>query len=117
MTVYVAAKLAIIDAIAVADIEAVLRAIPPDCVLDEPGKRLRELGVELPGIDPVGHSLDNVGAAARPIAGDPVGMVGLKSAQDPGPDQEVVNQGIDGDHAGADLVPKPPLGRSGDQDE
>ena len=33
-------------------------------------------------------------------------MVGLEPCQDAGADQKVVHQGVDGDHAGADLVPE-----------
>ena len=69
LAVDVRARLAIINPIAVADVEARLRAVPPDRVLDEPRKRLRKLGIELPGIDPLGHGLDNVGAAAILVAG------------------------------------------------
>ena len=47
----------IINPIAVADIEAVLGAVPPDRVLDEPGKSLRKRWIELPGIDPLGDGL------------------------------------------------------------
>jgi hypothetical protein len=55
--IHVVAASGIVDAIAVADIEAALAAIPPDRVLDEPGKGLRKGRIELPGIDHLGHSL------------------------------------------------------------
>jgi hypothetical protein len=41
LAILVLATTAIIYPIAVADIEAALAAVPPDCVLDEPGKDLR----------------------------------------------------------------------------
>ena len=69
LAVDVRARLAIIDPIAVADVEARLGAIPPDRVLNEPRKRLRKAGIELPGINPLGHGIYNVGAAARLVAG------------------------------------------------
>jgi hypothetical protein len=47
--VQVAAAVGIIDAIAVADIEAALAAVLPDRVLDEPGEGPRKGRVELPG--------------------------------------------------------------------
>ena len=65
----VRARLPIINPIAVADVEARLGAVPPDRMLDEPRKRLRKAGIELPGIDPLGHGIDNVGAAASLVAG------------------------------------------------
>ena len=75
-------------------------------MLDEPRKRLRKPGIELPGIDPLGHGIYNVGAAARPVAGRTIRMVSLESCQDAGADQKVVNQGVDGNHAGANLIPE-----------
>ena len=59
-TIQVAAATRIINAIAVAHIEAALAAILPNRVLDEPGKGLRKRWVELPGIDPVGDGLNNM---------------------------------------------------------
>ena len=116
LTVHVCTRLAIVYAIAVADVEARLRAVSPDCVLNEPRKRLRKAAIELPGIDPLGHDIYNVGAAAGLVAGRPVRMVGLESCQDAGADQKVVHQGVNGDHAGADLVPEVPAFRGGQQD-
>ena len=69
LAIDVAARLPIINPIAITDVEARLGAVPPDRVLDEPRKRLRKPGIELPGIDPLRHSIYNVGAAASPIAG------------------------------------------------
>ena len=69
MVVDVIARLAIVYAIAVADVEARLRAVPPDRVLNEPRKWLRKAGIELPGIDPLGHDIYNIGAAAGLVAG------------------------------------------------
>ena len=116
LAVDVVARLPIIDAIAVADVEAGLGAVPPDRVLDEPRKRLRKLGIELPGIDPLRHGLYNVGAAASLVAGRTIRMVGLESCQDAGANQKVVHQGVDGNHAGADLVPEVQAFRGGQQD-
>jgi hypothetical protein len=116
LTVYIAARLAIIDAIAVADIEAVLRAIPPDCMLDEPRKRPWEGRVELPGVNVPRDAFNDAGAAARPVAGHAVGVVCTEPMEDPGPDQEIVHQGVDGNHAGADLDPEWPIFRCGQQD-
>ena len=41
----------VVDAIAVANVETVLGAVPPDCALHEPRKRRREGWIELPSID------------------------------------------------------------------
>ena len=64
--ILVLATTAIINAIAVANVEAALAAVCPDRVLDEPGKGLRKRWIELPGIDPLSDGLNNVGAAAGP---------------------------------------------------
>ena len=96
----------IINPVAVANIETVLGAIPPDRVLDEPGKGLRKRWIELPGIDPLGYGLNNVSAAAGPVAGRTIQVVRVEPLQDAGPVQKVVNQRVDGDHAAADLGPE-----------
>jgi len=62
----VGASFAVINAVAVADIEAVLIAISPNRVLNEPGKGLRKSRVELSSIDPVGHGLNDLCAATGP---------------------------------------------------
>src|SRR5580704_18278363 len=59
---------AIINPVAVANIEAVLGAVLPDRVLNEPGEGLRKRWIELPGIDPLSHGCNNVGTAAGPQA-------------------------------------------------
>jgi hypothetical protein len=63
---YIFAWFSIIDLIAVANVEPLLRAVPPDRVLHEPRKRRRKPPVELAGIDLAGDGLDDLGAAASP---------------------------------------------------
>ena len=112
ITVYraisVFASCAIIDLVAVADVEALLRAVPPDRVLHEPRKGPRKSRVELPGVDLVGDGLDHVGAAAWSVAGRPIRVIGVKPVQGPGSVQEIVHEGVDRDHAAADLEPMAP---------
>jgi hypothetical protein len=105
IAISVLATSAIIDLVAVADVETLLRAIPPDCVLHEPRKRPRKSRVELPGVDLVGDSLDHVGAATWPVASGAIRMGGVKPMQGPGAMQEIVHEGVDRDHAAADLEP------------
>jgi hypothetical protein len=106
LAVNIRATLPIINAIAIAHVEAGLGAVPPDRMLDEPRKRLRKPGIELPGVDPGRHGRDDVGAAASLVAGRPIRMVGSEPCQDAGADQKVVHQGVDGDHGCANLVPE-----------
>jgi hypothetical protein len=107
-TPHVCAPAAVIDLIAVADVETGLGAVPPNRVLDEPGKHLGKPWIEPAGINPCGNPDENVSAAAWPVAGRAIRMVGRKPVQDSGSMKEVVNQGIDGDEAGTDLEPTGP---------
>ena len=59
----------------------------------------------MPGVDLLGDRPNDVGAAAWPVAAGPIGMGGLEPAQDPGPVQKIVHQGIDRDHAARRLRP------------
>ena len=95
----------VIDAVAVANVEALLAAIPPDGELYEPGKYLRKGAVELPSIDPLGDQANDVGAATWPVATGAVRMGGFEPIQDTGSVQKVVYQGVNGDHARADFEP------------
>ena len=101
----VLASVPVIEPVAVADIEALLAAIPPDGELHEPGKYLREGPVELPRIDLLGDQANDVGAAAWPVAAGAVRMGGFEPIQDPGPMQEIVDQSIDRDQLHADFEP------------
>ena len=101
----VLAPVPVIEPVAVADVEALLAAIPPDRELYEPGEDLREGTVELPGVDLAGNQPDNVGAAAWPVAAGAIRVGSLEPAQDPGPVQKIVDQGIDRDQVHADFQP------------
>ena len=105
LAVYITTRLLIIDTIAVAHGQALLRAVPPDRVLHEPGKDLWELPIELPRIDASGDRSYDVSATARLIALLTVGMAGVESVQDAGSVHEIVHQRVDGDHAATDLDP------------
>jgi hypothetical protein len=65
---YIFAAFPVVNLIAVADVEAVLGAVPPERILNEPRKRFGKTAVELPGVDLLRDRLDDVGAAARPVA-------------------------------------------------
>jgi hypothetical protein len=108
--------LTIVDAIAVADVEAGLGAIPPDRVLDEPGKGRGKFGVEFPGVNLVGNQAKNPGAAGWAITPGAVRVVGQEPGQDSGPDQEVVDQRVDRDHPGSNGDPVRPVVGRADQD-
>ena len=96
----------VVDPIAVADVEAVLGAIPPDRALHEPRKRRREGRVELASVDVGGDQIENVGAPALAVAPVPVRMVGAQPSQDPGSVQEIMDESVDGHEGGADFDPQ-----------
>jgi hypothetical protein len=104
----VVATAVVVDAIAVANGEAVPGAIPPDRVLHEPGKRRGESRIELPSFDVRREQTENAGAPSRPIAPVSVRMVGAQPPQDPGSVQEIMDQGVDGDEGCADFDPQWP---------
>src|ERR1035437_5702369 len=106
LAIPILAGLAVVNAVAVANVQIALGAVPPDGELHEPRKGLRECSVEAPGIDPGRDRLDDVGAAIGPVAGGTVWMFGAEPVQDAGAVQEVVYQSVDGDHAGADFWPQ-----------
>ena len=114
-TILITAATRIVDAIAVADIEAASAAILPDRVLDEPGKVCGEGRVELPRVDPLRDGCSNVGAAAGPVAGRAIQVVRVGPGEDVGPVQQVVHQRVDGNHGPADLDPAAQLLGSAEQ--
>ena len=105
LAVDIVAAPAVVDAVAVADSEAGLGAIPPNRVLHEPRKNRWESRIKDTGVNPLSGHTNNVAATARPVAARAISMVRTKPAQDTGPVQEIVHQGVDGDHAAADLAP------------
>jgi hypothetical protein len=107
---------AIVDAVAVADVAAFLRAISPNGVLNEPWKIAWVASAEFSGVDPVRNELNNVRALTWPVTRDPVGVLSRKTAQDPSPVQKIVNQGVNGDQAGARFMPMRPVLWGGKQD-
>jgi len=94
---------------AVANVEAILGAIPPDRTLHEPRKALGEGPIELPRVDIGGKQTENVSTPAGPIAPVAVRMGRRKPPQDPGSVQEIMNQGVDSHERRADFKPERPL--------
>ena len=105
---HIRAPAAIIDLIAVADVEARLGAVPPDRAGDEPGKRLRKPWIEATGIDGAGNSNKNVSAATGPVARWAIRMASPDPFEDSGSMKEVVDQGIDDNETRPDGEPTRP---------
>jgi hypothetical protein len=87
----------------------------PQPFADKPRKRLGQCRVEGPGVDLVGHSPNNVGATARAVTSWTVRVVGVEPGQDAGAVQEVVDQSVNCNHAGADLEPAWPTTTASNQ--
>ena len=73
-TPHVRAPAAVIDLIAVADIEARLGAVPPNRALNEPGKHLGKRRIKPAGINGRGNADEDVSAATWSVAGRAVWM-------------------------------------------
>ena len=95
----------IVDPIAIANVEAVLGAIPPDRALHEPWKRRRKDGIELAGVNVGCKQMENPSAPSRPVAPISVRVVGVQPVQDPGSMQEIVYEGVDSHERRADFDP------------
>ncbi len=113
MTGAVLAALAVVDLVAVADVEAIKGAIAPNGMLDEPGEGCGKSWVEPVGINQRRRIANEVGAASWLIAGRPIGVVGMATGQDAGAMKEVMDQGVD--HGGACTQGKPFGPISGEQ--
>ena len=107
LAIDVIASRIVIDPVAVADIEPIVGTVPPDRVLYEPREDLPEARVELPGINLVSDSCNDVGTVTRPIAAGTIEVLSLEPTQHAGANEKVVNERGDRDHAGTNLGPKP----------
>jgi hypothetical protein len=100
---HVRASIAIIDLIAVADVEAVRGAVLPDCALDEPGKHFWKARIEPASVDPRGNRGQNVSTAARLIAARAIRVGRRNPIQDSSAMEEIVDQGINHDERRTDV--------------
>jgi hypothetical protein len=103
------APFAIINSVAIAQIETICGAISPDGVLDEPRECLRKARIESPGINPVCGSPDNLGTASRCVTGRTIPMRNATGFQDAGAMQEIVDQRVNDDHGLSGLEPNGPM--------
>src|SRR6267154_1903909 len=90
-TIHILAPLPVIDAIAVANVEAVAGTIPPDCALDEPREHARVLRIEHGHVNLLGNHLQEVGASTRAVPPQAVRVLGAEATQDARPVQEIVH--------------------------
>jgi len=107
---------AVVDAIAITNATAILRAIPPDRVLNKAGKYRGKIGVELTSVDMAGNDLQNIGAITGLVALRPIRVRRIETIQNSSSVKVVVNQGVNGHHANANFKPSWIMLRTGDQD-
>ena len=100
------ARFSVVDAVAVAKIETVGGAKPPNGMLNEPWKIARKMPVEGSGVDPLREPFDDVGTAALGVAANAILVCGAAGVENTGSVQEVMNERIDGDHAGTGVKPR-----------
>ena len=99
------ARLAVVNSVAVAQIETFRGAKSPDGVLDKTWEYLWKALIEGPGIDPVCGTSDDLSTATVGVAGRAIPMGNPAAVQNACAVQKIVHQGIDGDHGRADLAP------------
>ena len=103
---HVVARGIVVDAIAVADGEAILGAIPPNCALHEPRKRRWKGRIELSSINVGRELIYDASAPSRPVAARSIDVIGAQPLQDPSSVQEIMDEGVDGDERRADFEPQ-----------
>src|SRR5687768_13968563 len=97
-TVPVLASTPVIDPVAIASVQGVRSAKPPNRALDETRKARRKFRVELARVNATGQALDDLGTAVRPVAGGSIRMCRAEPPKGAGPMEEVVDEGIHRDH-------------------
>jgi hypothetical protein len=78
-TIHILAPLPVIDAIAVANVEAVAGTIPPDCALDEAREHAWVFWIEHGHVNLLGNHLQEVGASTRAVTPHAVRVVGAEA--------------------------------------
>ena len=105
LAVAVFTRFDVVDAVAVADIEAVGGAKLPNGMLNKARKYSREVRVESSGIDLRRNRVDDVGTAAFGITTDAVAVLATAIVENTAAVQKVMDERVDGDHVLADREP------------
>src|SRR6202012_5061751 len=109
------AWLSVVNSIGIAEIEAISRAEPPNCVLNKPRESGRKLRVEGACINQLRNGPDNLGAATGGVTGRAVAVRSATTRLDSGAVEEVVHQGVNGNHGFPGLEPNRPMAARPDQ--
>ena len=106
LAIAVFARFEVVDAVAVADIEAVGGAKPPNGMLNKARKYSWIARVKGSGIDLRRDRMNDVGTAALGIATDAVAVLATAIVENTAAVQKVMDEGIDRDHVLADRKPR-----------
>ena len=101
----------ILDFVAVANVQPLLSAIAPDCVLDEAREGSRVRLIETSRVNRVGGLANDLGATVSFVTAWSVRVIRPQAPNNAGTAQKVMNQPIDDDHFGADPAPTQILSR------
>ena len=105
LTMTVVTLFRIANTVAIADIQAVFRAIAPYRQLHEPRKDFWKARIENACIDVRCKPLQQIGATVLAVASRAIGMVGVKSPQNAAAMQKIVHEAVDHDKARTDREP------------
>lgn len=103
------ARCAVVNSVAVAQVETVRGAIAPDGVLDKTREKLWKARIEGAGINSLRGTADDLGTAALGVACRAVPMGNSAAFQNAGAVQEIVDQGVYDDHGTSGLEPNGPV--------
>jgi hypothetical protein len=109
------AWLGVINSVAIAEIETIRGAVSPDGVLDKAREYFWKPRIEEARINPICGGSDYLGTATLGVAGRAIPMGSAAAFQNAGAVQEIVYQGVDGDHYPAGLEPNGPVVARSDQ--
>ena len=103
------AGFAVVNSVAVAEIQAICCAEAPNRVLNEPWKNSRECRVDGARVDLIGNGSDDLGAASLAITRETI-SVGLAAlVENASPMEEIMDEGIYGDHRLTRIEPSRPI--------
>jgi len=102
-------RFAVVNSVAVAHVQFVGGAKPPERVLNKAREFLGKPRIERAGIDPCCDASDDLGTATSGVAGSPINVGCAATFQNAGAVQKIVHEGVDGHHGLTGLEPDGPL--------
>src|SRR6267378_76114 len=103
------ARFAVVNSVAVAHVQSVGRAKPPDSVLNKTREFFGKPRIKRADINAVCDHSDDLGTATSGVAGSPIDVGRAATFQNAGAVQKIMHEGVDGHHGLAGLEPDGPL--------